>query len=185
VALGKLELEQFVARKENVRRVFRAWREIFQGEDQGAGKNDLELLTKHDHSSSIYQELMLFSRDVANRGYQRIFPSYHPERFNIEAVLMIDITRTILKHCPRDTCDFILRGGFPAIMDFQPDYIARHLKAKEEEDLQVRMEEPAAVYVLLEGKAPAEPNYPAVNLNLKWFSGVLAGLAFIFGKWAH
>ena len=98
---------------------------------------------------------------------------------------MIDITRTIINYCPRDTFDLILMGGFPAIMDFQPDYITRHLKAKEEEDLQVRMEEPTPIYVLLEGKAPAEPNYPAVNLNLKWFSGVLVGLAFIFGKWAH
>jgi hypothetical protein len=48
---------------------------------------------------------------------------------------MIDITRAILRHCPRDTCDFLLRGGFPAILDFQPDYIDAHLRRKAEQDL--------------------------------------------------
>ena len=176
-----------------MRRVFRAWRQIFQGDEERVGKSDLELLTKHHHSTNVYQELMLLTRDVVNRGYQRLFLSYRPERLNIEAVLMIDITHTILKHCPRDTCDLLLRGGFPAIIDFQPDYIQRHLKEKEEEylqgrmeeDLRGRMEEPDMVFVLLDGKAPDEPNHPKVNLNLKWFSGVLVGLAFIFGKWAH
>lgn len=63
---------------------------------------------------------MLFSRDVVNRGYQRIFSSYDPEAFNPEAILMIDITKTILQHCPKETEDYLLRGGFPQILDFHP-----------------------------------------------------------------
>jgi hypothetical protein len=89
-----------------------------------------ERLGQHDHSTSVYQELLLFSRDVVNRGYQRIFPSYDPQGFNIEAVLMIDITSAILQHCPRETCDFLLRGGFPAVIDFHPQYIEGHLRRK-------------------------------------------------------
>ena len=47
------------------------------------------------------------------------------------------------------------------------------------------MEEEDMVYVLLEEKAAPAVNMPCANLNLKWFAGVMIGLAFVFGKWAH
>jgi hypothetical protein len=47
------------------------------------------------------------------------------------------------------------------------------------------MEEPDMVCVLLDEKARAEVELPRKSLNLKWFSGVIVGLAFVFGKWAH
>jgi hypothetical protein len=79
VALGNQDLDQFIARKENVKRVYRAWEGIFAGERAALGGSELAMLAKHDHSTSVYQELMLLSRDVVNRGYQRVFPSYRPE----------------------------------------------------------------------------------------------------------
>jgi hypothetical protein len=47
------------------------------------------------------------------------------------------------------------------------------------------MEEDDIIFVLLEEKAGPAVDMPCTNLNLKWFAGVVIGLAFVFGKWAH
>jgi hypothetical protein len=183
IALSDLPIDQFIGRKENVKRIFRAWRNIFR-KVQPEGKGDLRLLTRHDLSSAIYEELLLFNSNVVGRGYERAFPSYRQEQFNIEAVLMIDARQTILDHCPRDITDYLLRGGFPAIIDFQPEYIEMHLQRKKEEG-EWRKEEDDIIYVLLDGEKAKAEDYPRLSLNLKWFAGVLGAVAFVFGKWAH
>jgi hypothetical protein len=91
---------------------------------------------------------------------------------------MTHVTNSILKELPTKHSDYILRAYFDKQIEFARDY-------KEVIDRQ-----PAAAErigensILVEGKAPADPQHPKISLNLKWFTGVLTVVAAVFLKWS-
>lgn len=102
--------------------------------------------------------------------------SYNDRDCNIEALLMVDITDTILKNFQREKCDYVLRADFSQQIDYVNNFKARPELVEREVERK---------YILVDGKKEDAPKYATTKLNLKWFSGFLVGLAFIFGKWAH
>ena len=124
-ALGHLALDQYLSRKENIKRIYQAWSAIFQQQEQPYQKGDLPVVTKDHLSNSIYEEFLNFSRDIVNKGYERVFTSYNDRDSNIEAFLMVDITDTILRHFQREKCDYVLRADFSQQIDYVNNFKAR------------------------------------------------------------